>query len=81
MCIYIHTHTYTHTYTHIHTHKHTHTHIIYGLPRWHSGKDSPASAADAGDVDSIPGSGRCSGEGNGNPFQDSYLKNQAQLSN
>ena len=31
-----------------------------------SGKESPASAGDAG---SIPGSGRSPGEGNGNPLQ------------
>ena len=30
---------------------------------------------DAGDVDSIPGSGRSPGEGNGNPLQYSYLQN------
>ena len=32
-------------------------------------------AANAGDVDSIPGSGRFPGEGNGNPFQYSCLEN------
>ena len=32
------------------------------------------SACDAGDLDSIPGSGRSLGEGNGNPFQYSYLE-------
>ena len=31
--------------------------------------------ANAGDVDSIPGSGRSSGGGNGKPFQYSYLEN------
>ena len=31
--------------------------------------------ANAGDVGSIPGSGRSPGEGNGNPFQDSCLGN------
>ena len=31
--------------------------------------------ADAGDVSLIPGSGRSSGEGNGNPLQDSCLEN------
>ena len=31
-----------------------------------SGSDGKASACDAGDLDSIPGSGRSSGEGNGN---------------
>ena len=31
--------------------------------------------ANVGDTGSIPGSGRFPGEGNGNPFQDSCLKN------
>ena len=35
-------------------------------------KNLPASA---GDVGSIPGSGRSPGEGNGNPFQSSSLEN------
>ena len=33
------------------------------------------SSANAGDVGSIPGSGRSSREGNGNPLQCSYLEN------
>ena len=33
------------------------------------------SACNAGAVGSIPGSGRSSGEGNGNPLQYSYLEN------
>ena len=39
--------------------------LVYevGLPRW---KNPPANAGDAGDVGSIPGSGRSPGEGNGN---------------
>ena len=43
-----------------------------GLPRWFSGKES---ACNAGDVGSIPGSGRSPGEGNGNPLQYSCLEN------
>ena len=45
------------------------------------GKDFPggsagkASAYNAGDPDSIPGSGRPSGEGNGNPLQYSFPEN------
>ena len=35
----------------------------------------PANARDRGDVDSIPGSGRSPGEGNGNPLQNSCLEN------
>ena len=41
-----------------------------GLPWWLSGKESACNAGDAG---SIPGSGRSSGEGNGNPLQYSCL--------
>ena len=39
------------------------------------GSDSKASARNAGDPDSIPGSGRPPGEGNGNPLQHSCLEN------
>ena len=38
----------------------------------HVGKES---ACNAGDLGLIPGSGRYPGEGNGNPFQYSYLRN------
>ena len=38
-------------------------------------KNPPANAGDAGDMDLIPGSGRSSGEGNGNPLQYYCLKN------
>ena len=43
-----------------------------GLPWWFSGKES---ACQLGDVGSVPGSGRCPGEGNGSPLQYSYLEN------
>ena len=39
------------------------------------GSDSKASAYNAGDPGSIPGLGRSSGEGNGNPLQYSCLEN------
>ena len=39
------------------------------------GPDGKASAYNAGDCGSIPGSGRSSGEGNGNPLQYSCLEN------
>ena len=45
---------------------------MLGLP---NGSDSKESACDAGDPDSIPGSERCPGEGNGNPLQHSCLEN------
>ena len=39
------------------------------------GSDGKASAYNAGDLGLIPGSGRSSGEGNGNPLQYSCLEN------
>ena len=44
----------------------------WGFP---SSSDGKASACNAGDLGSIPGSGRSPGEGNGNPFQYSCLGN------
>ena len=38
-------------------------------------KNPPASAEDAGDTGSIPGSGRCPAGGNGKPLQYSCLRN------
>ena len=40
-----------------------------------AGSDSKKSACSAGDLGSIPGSGRSPGEGNGNPLQYSCLEN------
>ena len=39
------------------------------------GSDSKAYAYNEGDLGSIPGLGRSPGEGNGNPFQYSFLEN------
>ena len=39
------------------------------------GSEGKASAWNAGDSGSIPGSGRSPGEGKGNPLQYSYMKN------
>ena len=39
------------------------------------GSDSNASACKAGDLASIPGLGRSTGEGHGNSFQNSCLEN------
>ena len=39
------------------------------------GSEVKASASNAGDLGSIPGSGRSPGEGNGSPLQDSCLEN------
>ena len=38
-------------------------------------KASASNAGDLGLIPGIPGSGRSSGEGNGNPFQYSHLEN------
>ena len=46
--------------------------IILGFP---GGSDGKASVYKAGDPGLIPGSGRCPGEGNGNPLQYYYLEN------
>ena len=45
---------------------------VMGFPGGSGGK---ASACNAGDPGSIPGSGRSPGEGNGNPLQYSCLEN------
>ena len=57
-----------------------HGHCLHGrregLPgELPGGSDSKASAYNAGDLGSIPGSGRPPGEGNGNPLQYSCLEN------
>ena len=43
-----------------------------GFPGSSNGKES---ACNAGDLGSIPGLGRSTGEGHGNPLQDSCLEN------
>ena len=45
---------------------------FWGFP---GGSDGKESACNAGDLGSIPGSGRSPGEGNGNPLQYSCLEN------
>ena len=45
------------------------------IPDGTGGKELPANARDLRDLGLIPGSGRYPGEGNGNPLQDSCLKN------
>ena len=44
-------------------------------PGFPGGSEVKASASNAGDLGSVPGSGRSSGEGNGNPLQYSCLEN------
>ena len=46
-----------------------------GLAQQLSGKESACNAGDAGDMGSIPGSGRSPGGGHGNPCQYSCLEN------
>ena len=48
---------------------------ISSQPGFSGGSDGKASAHNAGDWGSIPGSGRSPGEGNGNPLQHSCLEN------
>ena len=52
--------------------RYTYLHYVYTLMGFLGGavvKNSPASAGDARDLGSIPGSGRSPGGGNGNPLQ------------
>ena len=44
------------------------------------GSDGKGSACNAGDPGSIPGLGRCAGEGNGNPLHYSCLENSVDRS-
>ena len=55
----------------------THDNImaLLGYTGFPGGSDGKASAYNVGDPGSIPGSGRSSGEGNGNPLQYSCLEN------
>ena len=39
------------------------------------GSEDKVSACNVGDLSSIPGSGRCPGDGNGSPLQHSCLEN------
>ena len=53
------------------------TSLFFKTPFWGfpGGSEVKASAWNSGDLGLIPGSGRFSGEGNGNPLQYSYLEN------
>ena len=48
--------------------------IITGFPVGSVVKNPSASAGDTGGTGSSPGSKRSSGEGNGNPLQNSFLR-------
>ena len=47
----------------------------FGINYFPGGSDGKACAYNVGDLGSIPGSERSSGEGNGNPLQYSCLEN------
>ena len=49
--------------------------LFFGLPWWFSGKESTCNAGNAGDIGSIPGSGRFPRGRNGNSLQYSCLEN------
>ena len=53
----------------------SHIQPAWGFPGGTVAKDPPANAEDARDTDPIPGLGRSSGGGNGNPLQCSCLEN------
>ena len=48
--------------------------VIYGLPRWLSGKETSYNAGAVGDVGSVPGLGRSPGGGHSNQLQYSCLE-------
>ena len=50
-------------------------HLSTSMPGGSVVKRMPANARDTGDMGLIPGSGRSTGEGNGNPLQYSCLEN------
>ena len=49
--------------------------MLYQGLQWGGGSEVKASGCKAGDPGSIPGSGRCPGDGNGNPLQYCCLEN------
>ena len=49
--------------------------LVVGPIDFSGGSDGKMSAYNVGDAGSIPGLGRSSGEGNGNPLQHSCLEN------
>ena len=49
--------------------------VLQGFPAGSVGKEFTFNALDAGDMGSIPGSGRSPGGGHGNLLQYSYLEN------
>ena len=70
--IYVDIHT---LYIYICVYIYTYIHMYIYIEDFPGGSDGKTSAYSAGDLGSIPGSGRSSGEGNGNPLQYSCLEN------
>ena len=69
-----------HSFSHLFSSTQSHHPLLIFLGLSHfspfpSGSEGKESACNAGDLSSIPGLGRCPGEGNGNPLQYSCLKN------
>ena len=63
-------------YTYIHIYRYIYTYVcIYMKKAFLGGSDGKASAYNAGDLGSIPGSGRSPGEGNSKALQYSCLEN------
>ena len=76
----IHTHVYIYLYIYTHIYIHTHMYFLYVISidahtHFQVVKNPPASAADLRDLGLIPGLGRASGAGNGNPLQYSCVGN------
>ena len=59
----------------IHLHLSVQVQILLGYSHKASGKEPTRQCKDTGDADSIPGSGRTPGGGNGNPLRNSCLEN------
>ena len=49
--------------------------MYFGAVGFPGGSDGKDSACNTGEAGPIPGSGRCSGQGNSNPFHYSCLEN------
>ena len=59
---------------------HSHFQVSTDFPSSSVDKESACDTRDTGDAGSIPGSGRCSGEGNGNLLQYSWMDNSMDVS-
>jgi len=64
----------------MHKHRYSINYIAYLKKDFPGDSDGKASAYSAGDLGSLPGSRRSSGEGNGNPLQYPCLENPMEQS-